>query len=137
MAIAGRKPTAQVVRFITGKRGRKPPEPVTAQPNGRPTPPLKLTGRPAVLWRKWVKPAWWLSAADSQKAFMWVHMAAAYEASVTPGPDGTMPAPMLAAHVANLRNLGSELGFDPGSRARLGGTPPANRDAAEKYFTGS
>ena len=42
---------------------------------------------------------------------------------------------MVTARIGQLRTMGSELGFDPGSRARTDLTPPvAGDDAAAKYF---
>lgn len=127
MALAGRKPTPSAIRLVTGTRGRRKPGHNEPQPDGRPVSPVKLTGRPAVYWRRYIAPAHWLTRTDSAKAFMWVHLSAEYEASVAPGA-----APMLAARIAQLRNLGAELGMDPASRARLGGAPQT--EAPDSYF---
>lgn len=134
MATTGRKRVSSVVRLVTGTRGRNPINPAEPKPSGRPEPPRKLTGRAAVYWKRYVVPAFWLTSADSQKAFMWVHMSAEYEASTQPGPAGAPPVPMLAARIAQLRALGSELGLDPASRARLGGDRAPEPDPAESYF---
>lgn len=131
MAIAGRKRTASAVRLVMGARGRHT-NTAEPRPGGVPRPPLKLTGRPRWYWRTYIEPAYWLTAADSQKAFMWVHMATEYEDSLPPSIT-----PMLSARVAQLRYLGSELGLDPASRARLGGdTQPdvAADDPAARFL---
>lgn len=125
MAVRGTKPKATVIKLVTGNPGHRPLPTNEPMPAGRPSPPIKLTGRPLALWRRFVVRAWWLSDADSPKAWLWVQLQAEAEAGV---------ATMTAARIGQLRSLGSELGFDPASRARMG-TPPPNRDAAESYFT--
>jgi phage terminase small subunit len=50
---------------------------------------------------------------------MWVCLHAEFERD---------PAGMIAARVAQLRALGSELGLDPSSRSRFGGSTPAEKD---------
>jgi phage terminase small subunit len=63
---------------------------------------------------------------------MWVHLAAAFESSVAPSDEGKPPVrPMPAAFLAQLRALGSELGFDPASRARFGTQPSTKRQPGE------
>jgi hypothetical protein len=126
MAVRGRKPTATVVKLVTARpiRGRDP----AAEPtlDGCPKPPARLTGRPRRLWKQFIEPAWWLTRADGQKAFMWVHLASEFE---------NAPAEMTAARIAQLRALGSELGLDPAARARLGGDrKPGGADPLERHF---
>jgi hypothetical protein len=95
-------------------------------PKGRPKPPKPLQGRPLALWRRFITPAWWLSEFDAPKAWLWVHLQAEAEMD---------PAQMTAARIAQLRALGSELGFDPASRTRLGGDPRNPKDDLDwKYF---
>ena len=126
MAIRGRKPNATIIQLATGRRGRLQRTDAEPMPQGRPSPPVPLTGRPAALWRRYVARAPWLTAADGPKAFAWCHLTAEFEED---------PRAMLSARIAQLRALGSELGFDPASRARLGAAAPAKRNAAAKYFS--
>ena len=129
MATSGRKPTASVIKLVTGRKGRLGVNPAEPKPEGPPSPPVRLTGRAARLWASYIRPAWWLSSADSQKAFMWCHMAEEFEAS---------PRDMTAARIAQLRVLGSELGLDPAARARMATDrkPPAHNPASEFFGAG-
>ena len=119
----GPKPKATALKWVTGNPGKRRLNTEEPLPEGRPKPPVPLSGRPLALWRAYVSPAWWLSRADSPTAYMWVHLQAEFEAS---------PTGMLAARIGQLRALAGCLGFDPGSRARFG-TPP-EKDAADSYF---
>lgn len=126
MAMKGRKPRATVVKRVMGNPGRRPLNNAEPVPDGKPSPPTPLHGRPLALWRRFVSRAWWLSAADSPKAWLWCHLHAEAEEGV---------AGMNAARIAQLRALGSELGFDPASRARLGGSKPQpGSDPADQFF---
>ena len=144
MAISGRKPTSVALKLITGNPGRRP------LPEQRPTPPPdqfpggpierpeKLRGIPAKLWDHYIVRCHWLTWADGPKALMWCHLQAEYQRK---------PTEMIASRIAQLRTLGSELGFDQASRDRMGITIPTGREptkeasgakkpktAAEKYF---
>lgn len=134
MAIRGQRPRSAVLRLVSGdKRDRtKRPAAGAPIPTGRPVPPEPLTGTAADLWRANIEPAFWLTAADSQAAFMWVHMSAEYVASTREGAE-----PMLAARISNLRALSSELGFNPTARARIGTTrnPDVADPAEAKFFS--
>jgi len=126
MAISGRKPTPTVVKLVTGRRGRLGVNPAEPRPTGKPRPPVRLSGRPKVLWSRFIAKAWWLTEADSPKAWLWVHLQTEAEENLTE---------MNAARIAQLRALGSELGFDPASRARLAvGSPPAADPVARKFW---
>ena len=128
MAVRGTKPTATVIKLVTGVRKSRVAR-AEPQPKGRPVPPTPLTGRPLALWKRFISRAWWLSSADGPKAWLWCHLQ--HEAEVAFGPplaDGTLPEPMISARIGQLRTLGSELGMDPGSRARFGTPPAAKRD---------
>jgi hypothetical protein len=127
MAIRGRKPTSTVVKLAMGNPGkRKLPrgEPV---PVGTPERPEKLSGSPALLWDAFIARAHWLTWADGPKALMWCHLQCEFEQS---------PKNMVASRIAQLRALGSELGLDPASRARLDVSCQAEKlDPADKYFS--
>jgi phage terminase small subunit len=126
MAVAGKKPTASVIKFTTGRKGRRAPSPAEPAGTGRPTPPTALSGRPLAIWRRYVSRATWLSEFDSPTAYAWVHLFAEFERS----PDA-----MPASRIAQMRALANELGFDPGSRARLGhAAKPAGLPDAVDYF---
>lgn len=125
MAIRGRKPTATAVKLVTGNPGKRRLSNSEPAPKGRPSPPTPLRGRPLALWRRYVSRAWWLTDSDSPTAWLWVHLFAEAEQGV---------AEMTAARIAQLRSLGSELGFDPASRSRLAGTPPRGSNPADRFF---
>jgi hypothetical protein len=127
MAIRGRKPTSTVVKLAMGNPGkRKLPEREPA-PVGPIERPAKLHGRPGALWDRFIERAYWLTWADGPKALMWCHLQAEFEQS---------PKNMVASRIAQLRALGSELGLDPASRARLDMSHQVDRlDPAEKYFS--
>ncbi|HEX2430729.1 MAG TPA: hypothetical protein VHK03_08205 [Aestuariivirgaceae bacterium] len=76
---------------------------------------MRLTGQAQRLWQQFIAPAYWLTIADSPKAVMWCFLQAEFEAA---------PAKMIASRIAQVRALGSELGLDPSSRARLGASVP-------------
>lgn len=121
MAIRGQRPTADVIRLANGQ---KPLTKGAPKATGRPRPPIPMKGRAAALWKRYVAPAYWLADADSPKAHMWCVLQAEWEAD---------PVAFLSARISQLRALGSELGFDPASRARLG-TPASAPDPLAHYF---
>lgn len=127
MAIRGRKPTATVIKLASGNPGKRPIPQGEPEPGGEIERPAKLKGKVAELWDRFIARAFWLTWADGPKALMWCHLQAEFERS---------PKNMQAARIAQLRSLGSELGLDPASRARLG-TKDANgkpKDASDRYF---
>jgi hypothetical protein len=132
MATRGRKPTATHLKIVTGNPGGRPikPDPAaTIEPgadNGL-EPPRKLLKREVELWNGFIRSAPWLTPHDTPRAFMWVKLHAEFERK---------PADMVASRIAQLRSLGSELGLDPASRARIGSTSDKAKDAdpAAKYF---
>lgn len=133
----GRKPTPTVLRLVTGNAGKRPlpaPDPL---PAGTVERPKKLRGAVAKLWDTYIARAFWLSWADSPKALMWCHLEAEFERA---------PGKMIASRIAQLRALGSELGFDQAARARMGlplrpvsalpaRAPAGKADVADKYLT--
>jgi hypothetical protein len=131
MATRGRKPTATVLRLITGNPGHRPIARDEPRPTGALERPAKLSKTVGRLWDTWIARCFWLTWADSPKALMWCHLQAEFERS---------PKNMTASRIGQLRALGSELGLDPGSRARLGtkggtGAKPETKDKAAKYLT--
>jgi hypothetical protein len=118
MAVRGRKPTPTAVRILKGNPGRRPlPSNEPTPEAGRCTPPRPLKGRPLALWRRYIGRAWWLTEFDAPKAWLFVHLQAEAENDI---------ALMTAARISQLRGLGSELGLDPASRARMG-SPPVDK----------
>jgi hypothetical protein len=115
MAIRGRKPTATDLKLQRGNPGKRRLPQGEPRPQGLIEPPAKLSGRALALWDAFVARAHWLTWADGPKAFLWVHLQAEFE---------NAPSRMVAARIAQLRALGSELGFDPSSRSRLGAVAP-------------
>ena len=126
MASRGRKPTATVLKLAMGNPGkRKLPqgEPVSV---GAPERPRVLSGEAAILWDAIIARAHWLCWADGPKATVWCYLQAEFEQS---------PKDMNASRIAQLRALGSELGLDPASRARLDmSASNESLDPANKYF---
>ena len=124
MAIRGAKPKPTRLHVVDGTyrpdRHAGPSEP---EPEGELEKPPKLNGRAGDLWDRYMARAHWLTWADGPKALMWVHMQAEFERA---------PSKMVASRIGQLRSLGSELGLDPASRARIG-TPPAK---AKSKFEG-
>ena len=126
MAFRGRKPTATVIRLVTGNPQKAPIPQGEPTPDGRPELPPKLKGRALALWHQFIVPSFWLTSADGFKAYMWCALAAEFERS---------PAKMIAGRIAQLRALGSELGLDPASRTRLGGDGKQKKpDPADQFF---
>jgi hypothetical protein len=120
----GPKPTATIIKLARGNPGRRPlpvNEPTVA---GIPIKPSKLSKRANQFWDQVVGFSVWLTEAESFKLFMWAELHAEFERA---------PSRMIAGRIAQLRALGSELGLDPGSRARLGMARP--RDEEQKRET--
>ena len=117
MGVRGPKPTATVVKLVTGNPGNRPLPKDEPQPKGSlgERPPYLtglFKGRATVLWNLKSEDAWWLSKVDGDKLGLWCCLQAEFER----GPEG-----MNSSRIAQLRALGSELGFDPASRTRLEG----------------
>jgi hypothetical protein len=126
MAIRGRKPKATAIRKVLGNpSGRPYPSNEPKPAAGCVKPPQPLKGRPLALWRKFIVPAWWLTDFDAPKGWLWVHLHAEAEKD---------PAAMTAARISQLRALGSELGFDPASRTRMGGDKRIAGDPLDEFF---
>jgi hypothetical protein len=126
MAIKGRKPTATIMRLTTGNPGRRPLPQTEPEATGRPARPAKIGKRAGELWDA-VCDFPWLATADGYKLHIWCELQAEFERA---------PVKMLSARIAQLRAVGSELGLDPASRARLGTGSDGKQknDPAGKYF---
>jgi len=99
-----------------------PPLP-TPEEEGPIVRPAKLRGAAGKLWDQYITRASWLTWADGPKALMWCHLQAEFEKA---------PSMMVAARIAQLRALGSELALDLSSRMRLGVT--RKPDKPDPYF---
>jgi phage terminase small subunit len=131
MAVTGCKPKDPDLKRITGNpRNRPLPDPATyPRPGGAPEKPTDLSREASAIWDQFIRRAFWLSWAETAKCEMWCDLYAEYRKNRRA---------MNAARIAQFRVLGSELGFDPGSRARLGtakgGDAAKDADKAGKYF---
>ena len=110
MAVRGVKPKPTILKLVAGNPGKRPIPRAEARPEGSPEKP-RLPPEASRLWDARIARAFWLTWADSDKAAMWCLLQAEFYAS-----EGAM----IAARIGQLRALGSELGFDPASRARIG-----------------
>ena len=124
MAVRGRKPKPTHLKLVMGNPGRRP------LPQGEPAvagvlvKPARLKGRAAQLWDEIAGAAPWLAPLDAYKLHLFVELQAQFEAS---------PRKMVAARIAQLRAVASEIGLDPSARARLGAAR-RDDDPAAKYF---
>lgn len=133
MAISGQRPKAALLKIVTGNPGHREfaPDPATgivqSFDNGF-APPRKLRKRQGELWNLYIRRAPWLTSFDVPRAHMWVELHAEFEKA---------PNDMIPAKIAQLRALGSELGLDPASRARLGADQDRDdsKDPAAKYLS--
>ena len=88
--------------------------------------PKYLRGRAAKLWDEVAGLCWWLDAPDVYKCGMWCALQAEFERG---------SAEMTAARINALRALGSELGLDPATRARMQvGRRTSSGDGFEDYL---
>ena len=137
MATRGRKPKPVELHVVAGtlnttrhREARQAPEPNRADV----AKPKYLKGRAAKLWEEVTGMCWWLGDSDSYKTGMWCALQPEFERG---------PVKMTAARINALRALGSELGLDPATRARLGsmkgnrktdGGTEEKKTPAAKYF---
>jgi hypothetical protein len=134
MAIRGIKPKPSILKLVTGGPGKAPAGEIPVDPalidpgyDNHLEPPRKLSRRQNELWNSYIRKARWLTPFDVPRAFMWVELHARFERK---------PGDMVAGMIAQLRALGSELGLDPSSRARIGTSKAkhGNIDPADSYF---
>jgi len=122
----GRKSKPVGLKLVTGNPGKRAlPESASVEVRDEPLQaPVALTEVQQRLWNRYINKAWWLEDHDAPKAFMWVALEEEFE---------LCPAEMTASRIAQLRALGSELGFDPSSRSRMA-SGGKQKDPADKYF---
>ena len=130
--MAGRKRKPPALHLLQGtfRKDRHGPRPADgAEPSATlvsTSRPKYLRGRAAALWGEVAALCWWLTATDSFKAGMWCALQAEFERG---------PAKMTAARINALRALGSELGLDPATRARMQvGRRTSSGDGFEDYL---
>ena len=129
MATRGRKPKPTKLHVIDGTYRADRHAVRAGEPESTDTPkrPAKLTKREALLWKERIETASWLGVHDSEKAAAWVFMTVRLEKAKFD---------VQASTFAQWRALGSELGFDPSSRARLGGfTDGGSAYPPDEFFT--
>jgi phage terminase small subunit len=113
MGIRGPKPKPTHLKLVLGNPGDRPLPEGEPDPGGKPAKPHWLKGRPAELWDEVLGFAFWLTQADSYKLAAWCDRQAEFEKPKTRRE-------WTAADRREHRSLGSEIGLDPASRARLG-----------------
>ena len=125
MAITGARKKPSALKLVTNHRQPIPEDadfPVRDVPLD---PPKKLTKPQVELWDRYINTAWWLGTHDEQKAYMWVCLQSEFNRK---------PAEMNSARITQLRMLGTELGFDPCARARMGTEKRGKKNQADKFF---
>jgi phage terminase small subunit len=128
MAVRGAKPKPTLLKLITGNPGNRSLPTGEPEPAGRPAKPKWLKGRSAAIWDEVLVFAFWLTVADAFKLAAWCDQEADFE---------KRRALWSAADRREHRAAGSELGFDPAARARMGAEPDVARrqnDPAEEFF---
>jgi phage terminase small subunit len=135
MAIRGRKPKPTHLKLVTGNPGKRPLPEGAPEIGGDLAKPKYLKGKAARIWDDVVGTCVWFGPADVYAIGMFCSLQAEYERG---------PTKMIAARIAQLRAVRSELGLDPSSQSRLGamkgrrknpdGEGEKAKDPAQKYF---
>lgn len=143
MAVRGTRPKSPELKLVDGNPGGRPihgafepqvPVPDIPAPRHLDKPKWIKGVRIAELWDELTGMCWWLSVSDVYKIGNWCALQAEFEKA---------PGKMSAARLNALRALGSELGLDPTSRARMGSMKGQRKaesakaeeaDPSKKYF---
>jgi phage terminase small subunit len=127
MAVRGAKPKPTHLKLVEGNRGNRPMPQGEPMPTGNPIMPKWLRGRGAALWAEVMSFAFWLTEADSFKLAAWCDRQGEFERKRKE---------WTAADRREHRAAGSELGFDPASRARMGTKSygAKSQDPAEEFL---
>lgn len=131
MIRGGQRPKPTLLRVVQGNPGKRTLPEGEPMPDGAPVKPRWLRRQRAIqLWDEVLGFAFWLTVADSYKLAAWCDRQADFE-MVKSRKEWT------AADRREHRSLGSELGFDPTSRARMGSNTGGRqkKDIADKYFS--
>ena len=117
----GPKPRLAEFKLIEGNPGKERIALPAVDEKGMRLPPIvadnglrpvqELAKRQMELWKMFIQRAPWLGLHDIPRAHMWVELHAEFEKN---------PKKMPVGRICQLRALGSELGFDPLSRSRMG-----------------
>lgn len=118
MATRGQRPKPAFLKLITGNPGDRPVPSTEPLVHGDPVKPTWLIGRGAELWDEVLGFGFWLSLADSYKLAAWCDRQAEFEKP-------RKRAKWTASDRREHRSLGSELGLDPSSRARMALNDPS------------
>lgn len=148
MSVPGRKPTPKHLKLVRNNPGKRadPPAYVPASPDDKPRMPVGLNDDEKTIWRRVMRnaPLGLLRAVDAELLLQWVRARALYDeaseklrgsAMLIKTPNG-MPAQSPFLAIINrqselMRKIGSELGFSPVARTRLGVSddePPETND---------
>jgi phage terminase small subunit len=122
----GRSPKPAILKLLKGNPGHRP-IPVEPVATGKPIKPEWLSERAAAIWDTQVRRAPWLTEVDSCKLALWCDREADVGVCHREWPEYVRKEHRMA---------GSEFGFDPIARARLGTKPDAGKaeSPAAKYF---
>lgn len=127
MAVGGQRPKSAALRLVDGTRADPALPKDTPIADGKPVMPKGLRGRARQLWDEVVPMLFWLAKPDSYKLAEWCLGQAEFEKC----GHNDWPVARRSEH----RKLGSELGFDPVSRARMSAGGGASKpDEGEKFF---
>lgn len=127
MAKRGPKNTPVQLKVLKGNPGKREIPSLEDLPVREESLPIPdgMQEEEKALWNRWIETAWWLDVHDVPKARIWVALQWEFECD---------PREMNSARISQLRTLGSELGFDPSSRAGLASAGRKKIDPADKYF---
>jgi len=128
MATRGTKPKPPALKVVTGNPGNRPIPGKNTEIEFREKPldpPKKLTKVQQRHWDRFINTAWWLTDHDVPKAYTWVCLWSEFLRK---------PSDMNSARVSQMRILASELGLDPGERARMGVGSGEKKNPNDKYF---
>ena len=124
MSVRGQRPKPAWMKVVDGNPGKRPVPTTEPAVTGDPVKPAWLAGRGVELWDEVMTFAFWLSRADSYKLAAWCDRQAEFEKS-------RKRQKWTAADRREHRSLGTELGLDPSSRARMALNDPEMRTAGE------
>ncbi len=126
----GQRPKPAILKIVEGNPGGRPIPTDEPAPGGEPVMPRWLRRQRAIaLWDEVTGFAYWLTVADSYKLAAWCDRQADFERSRKK---------WTVSDRREHRTLGSEIGLDPSSRARMGSPnvkpKQQQQDPAAKYF---